>query len=106
MILMQVSYPLVEGAKFDVSRYITHMRLARAASDGAIKKIYINTNIPGTGYNATGEPWPQQCVTGFLLFESYRDFEEKFKVAVVPLREDIKNVSELRAYTNFFLTTL
>ena len=103
MIAMNIFYAPKDNKPFNYERYVTHMRLASTASGGAVKAAFIQKEIPGKGYTATGdETWPTHVCIGTLIFDSYEDFEQKFKPYVVPLRDDVRFVSDLRAYTNFY----
>ena len=75
---MKIFYPLTEGEAFDVSRYITHLRMAKAICGDTIKGITVSRNLPGTGYTSTGDDsWPQHAAIGTILFEDYDELMEK-----------------------------
>ena len=101
MIAMNVFYAPKDNEPFDYDRYVKHMRFS-LCTNPAVKAIYIQKEIPGKGYTATGDTtWPTMVCIGTLIFDSYEDFETKYKPYVKPLREDIKFVTNLRAQTNF-----
>lgn len=103
MIAVQIYYPRTEGREIDIDRYIVHMKMACKACGNALKGSYVLKELPGAGYNAIPDkPFPTHVCIGILLFDSYEDFETKFKPIVVPLRADTAIFSTIKPYTNIY----
>ncbi len=79
------------------------MRISKALLGDHMGKAFVYKGLPGKGYNQPDQDSrPQNVAMGIVYYDSYEDYEKYFLTSLKILRQDVKNVSDIRAYANIY----
>ncbi len=92
MIKVSVLYPQKDGARFDMSYYVSsHMPMVRQKLGAACKGVAVEQGLAG---GSPGAP-PAYTAMGHLLFDSVEAFQTAFGPHAATIMADIPNYTNI-----------